>query len=114
MRWSVVASPGSVGSRTLLAQPRDRPQRLVEAAHGALDLPELAAFFIGRYNTEMKRAVNRVTPEALALLTRYPWPGNVRELRNVIERACVLCRGESINLDDALMEDTKAEVWVKS
>jgi transcriptional regulator with PAS, ATPase and Fis domain len=31
-----------------------------------------------------------VTPEAMALLERYPWPGNVRELRNVLEQMVVL------------------------
>jgi DNA-binding NtrC family response regulator len=37
-----------------------------------------------------------VSPEALELLRRYDWPGNVRELRNAIERAAVLCAGETI------------------
>jgi len=38
----------------------------------------------------------RVSPEALALLRRHDWPGNVRELRNAIERAAVLCAGDTI------------------
>ena len=33
-------------------------------------------------------------------LRRHTWPGNVRELRNVIERACVLCHGERLELDE--------------
>jgi transcriptional regulator of acetoin/glycerol metabolism len=28
----------------------------------------------------------------------YSWPGNVRELRNVIERAMITTRGESLNV----------------
>jgi transcriptional regulator with GAF, ATPase, and Fis domain len=31
-------------------------------------------------------------------LTSYPWPGNIRELQNVIERAVVLSKGESLEL----------------
>jgi two-component system response regulator HydG len=34
------------------------------------------------------------------ILRRYPWPGNVRELQNVIERACLLGRGEEITAAD--------------
>jgi DNA-binding NtrC family response regulator len=32
----------------------------------------------------------------MSLLFAYDWPGNVRELRNVIERAMVLCGGDTI------------------
>ncbi len=31
-----------------------------------------------------------LSPEAMAVLTRYAWPGNVRELRNVMERMAIL------------------------
>ena len=41
-----------------------------------------------------------IAPEALALLEGYPWPGNVRELRNVIERAALLARGQTIRATD--------------
>lgn len=37
---------------------------------------------------------------AVAKLTQHGWPGNVRELRNVIERACVLTRGDVIEAAD--------------
>jgi two-component system response regulator HydG len=31
---------------------------------------------------------------------RYEWPGNVRELENTIERAVVLSRGGTVEMDD--------------
>jgi DNA-binding NtrC family response regulator len=34
------------------------------------------------------------------ILRRYHWPGNVRELQNVVERACLLGRGEEITAAD--------------
>jgi NtrC-family two-component system response regulator AlgB len=37
-----------------------------------------------------------ITPDALALLTRYRWPGNIREMQNVMERSVLLCRGGAI------------------
>ncbi|MSP61672.1 MAG: sigma 54-dependent Fis family transcriptional regulator [Myxococcales bacterium] len=43
--------------------------------------------------------------EDLHRLRSHNWPGNVRELRNVIERSCVLAKGESLALDDALGGD---------
>ena len=57
------------------------------------DVLELAAFFVARYNQEMKRSVKGISSQALDLLVAYPWPGNVRELRNVVERAFILHLG---------------------
>ncbi len=57
------------------------------------DVSALAAHFIARFNSEMKRQVRGVTPAAMELLKAYHWPGNVRELRNVIERAFILHAG---------------------
>lgn len=39
-------------------------------------------------------------PAELARLKSYTWPGNVRELRNVIERACVLAKGDTLSLEE--------------
>ncbi|HNO67441.1 MAG TPA: helix-turn-helix domain-containing protein, partial [Pseudomonadota bacterium] len=39
-------------------------------------------------------------PAELARLRSYGWPGNVRELRNVIERACVLAKGDTLSLEE--------------
>jgi DNA-binding NtrC family response regulator len=44
--------------------------------------------------------VPRISPEASSFLQRYPWPGNVRELQNVIERAVVLCTGDTLLPED--------------
>src|SRR5688500_6937395 len=54
------------------------------------DIPLLVAYYVDRYNREIRKRVRGVTPEAMALLERYRWPGNVRELRNAIERAMLL------------------------
>ncbi|WP_437753371.1 sigma 54-interacting transcriptional regulator [Sorangium sp. So ce1389] len=50
------------------------------------------------------RLMDRPRPPLLSAavrsaLERYPWPGNVRELRHVIERAVVLCAGETLLLE---------------
>jgi DNA-binding NtrC family response regulator len=43
---------------------------------------------------------------ALAKLEGHTWPGNVRELRNVIERAALLCMGDSIEPDHVMLGTT--------
>ena len=64
------------------------------------DVPALALHFMARYAAETKRRVRKISAEAMDLLTRYHWPGNVRELANTIERAVVLCAGETITPAD--------------
>lgn len=41
-----------------------------------------------------------LSPDALACLMTYDYPGNVRELRNVLERATLLCDGDTIRPED--------------
>ena len=37
-----------------------------------------------------------LSPEVVHMLTGYAWPGNIRELRNMLERACLLSRGQDL------------------
>ncbi|HVR01327.1 MAG TPA: sigma-54 dependent transcriptional regulator [Polyangia bacterium] len=64
------------------------------------DVPLLAEHFLQLYAARNRRPMGGFSRAALDLLTRYEWPGNVRELENTIERAVVLCRGSSIELED--------------
>jgi Nif-specific regulatory protein len=54
------------------------------------DIPELAGYFLQKYNAETGRKIRGFTPRAVEQMVHYRWPGNVRELQNVIERAVVL------------------------
>ena len=40
----------------------------------------------------------RLSDEAIRWLREYSFPGNVRELRNLLERACLLCDSDDIDL----------------
>ncbi|MCA9230201.1 MAG: sigma 54-interacting transcriptional regulator [Planctomycetales bacterium] len=71
------------------------------------DIPDLAEFFLRRYNEETGRKLKGYTPRAMEELLRYRWPGNVREMKNVIERAVVLARGDYIDHDDLVLSSLK-------
>jgi DNA-binding NtrC family response regulator len=64
------------------------------------DIPLLVDHFLGLYCA--KNAKVRLTPTrgALERMLDYGWPGNVRELENVIERAVVLSRGDTLAESD--------------
>lgn len=67
------------------------------------DIEELANYFLQFYSGETGRKLGGISPDAMQLLIGYRWPGNVRELKNVMERAVVLCRGSSIEVEDILL-----------
>jgi DNA-binding NtrC family response regulator len=78
-----------------------------------MDIPYLADHFIQLFSPKGQKL--EVPPEEMARLQRHSWPGNVRELRNVIERACVLSKGNIINLDDAFMSgDAPSSMGVRT
>lgn len=60
------------------------------------DIVPLAGYFIRKYALRMKKNVEHLSPEAEGILLEYKWPGNVRELSNLIERAIILCTGDTI------------------
>jgi two-component system, NtrC family, response regulator GlrR len=64
------------------------------------DIPILAKHFLHKYCREFDRAIPEFSTEALRMLMAHSWPGNVRELEHVIERATVLCEGETIRDTD--------------
>lgn len=71
------------------------------------DIPELAEFFLRKFNEETGRKLKGYTPRAMEELLRYRWPGNVREMKNVIERAVVLARGEYVDHEDLVLSHLK-------
>lgn len=71
------------------------------------DIPELAQYFLHRYNAETGRKIKGFTPLAMEDMLQYRWPGNVREMKNVIERAVVLTRGEYIDHEDLVLSTLK-------
>ena len=64
------------------------------------DIDALAAFFLQKFAREMNKPSLRMTAEAGEALRTYEWPGNIRELQNALERAAILCDGDTIQPRD--------------
>ena len=62
------------------------------------DVPDLVRSFCARFAAEEGKRVRAITPEAMALLSRYGWPGNVRQLENALFRAVVLADGDELTV----------------
>ena len=68
------------------------------------DIPVLAEYFAQRYAAKARKNIRRIEEPTLKLLQAYPWPGNVRELQNVIERAAILCDGDTLSVDETWLQ----------
>src|SRR3954469_14797974 len=64
------------------------------------DVPLLVDHFVGLYAKKNGKARLTVARAALDRMLDYAWPGNVRELENVIKRAVVLSRGNTLSEHD--------------
>ncbi|HKV73269.1 MAG TPA: sigma-54 dependent transcriptional regulator [Gemmatimonadales bacterium] len=87
------------------------------------DIAPLALYFLQRYATRYRKAVEGFEPAALEALRQGSWPGNVRELDHAIERAVLLAEralirreelapgaasvGGSARLDDLTLEEVE-------
>ena len=61
------------------------------------DVPILARYFVERFCRDLRKETLRLSSGALETLSDYQWPGNVRELQNCMERAVILCEGDTIH-----------------
>lgn len=67
------------------------PIRLAPLRERQADILPLALHFLALFTRARGLAQKGFSPEAQALLPKYPYPGNARELRNIVERAAILC-----------------------
>lgn len=68
------------------------------------DIPLLVSEFIKEFCVRENKNFINVSDEVMQRFHRYHWPGNIRQLKNVIERAIVLSKGDTITLKE-LPED---------
>jgi formate hydrogenlyase transcriptional activator len=81
-----------------VASLRERPE----------DIPLLVEYLIERYATKTGKRIRKINKSTLTRFQAYDWPGNIRELQNVIERAVILCDGDTFSVDETwLAHDPK-------
>jgi formate hydrogenlyase transcriptional activator len=68
------------------------------------DIPVLVEYLVERYAKKAGKSIRNIKKQTLELFQAYDWPGNVRELQNVIERAVVLCEGETFAIDESWLK----------
>ena len=64
------------------------------------DIPLLIRHFLEKYSQETTKRVDHITRETIERLVEYEWPGNVRELENAVERAVVLAKSRTLDIQD--------------
>jgi len=63
------------------------------------DILLLAKYFIERYGSKAGKRIRNIERKTVGWLQAYNWPGNIRELQNVVERAMILCDGDTFSID---------------
>ena len=63
------------------------------------DIIPIAQHFLEQYKPQLA-----FSNDALRALRSFSWPGNIRELRNVVTKAAILARGESVTASDLALE----------
>jgi DNA-binding NtrC family response regulator len=68
------------------------------------DVPQLAEFFLRRYNARFRKRILGITESTMSVLKKYWWPGNIRELENLIERLVAVSDKSFIAEEDLPLE----------
>ena len=63
------------------------------------DIPLFSHFFLQKLNETEEKKVEKIDPEFIEALQAYEWPGNVRELRNVVNRAFIMARTDTLTVE---------------
>src|SRR5262249_56054461 len=66
------------------------------------DIHHLTEYFLQQFAEKYQRPKASLSQQSYQRLFEYSWPGNVRELQNVLERATLLSKGETIEIEELL------------
>ncbi len=72
------------------------PIRLPPLRERKEDIPLLTKHFLEKYTRLLNKDITVISQEVLNEIMAYDWPGNVRQLENLIERAIIMAKGNTI------------------
>ncbi|MDP3142835.1 MAG: sigma-54 dependent transcriptional regulator [Candidatus Omnitrophota bacterium] len=64
------------------------------------DIPLLVNDLVLKHTKHTSKKISKIDDDGLKILMNYQWPGNIRELENVIERAVILSKGNTLTAED--------------
>ena len=73
------------------------------------DIKPLLIYFADVYKVKFNKPGIHISKEVFNALQKYDFPGNVRELRNMVERAIILCKGNSLGISDFWIKPQNTE-----
>ena len=82
------------------------PIQMPSLRERADDIPLLVDYLVELYAKKTGKKVSRIKEGTIEMLQAYEWPGNIRELQNVIERAVILCAGETLSISETWLKHT--------
>jgi formate hydrogenlyase transcriptional activator len=77
------------------------PIQIPSLRERADDIPLLVEYLIDRYGKRAGKKIRNIQKRTLDLFAAYDWPGNIRELQNIVERAILLCDGDTFSVDES-------------
>jgi DNA-binding NtrC family response regulator len=72
----------------------------------AEDIPTLANFYLQHFAKKYSKNITSIGGKSLQKLMNHTWPGNIRELQHAVEKAVILCDGETLSFEDSYVPNT--------
>ena len=77
------------------------------------DIQLLCYHFLEKYARLNQKEIREISPAAIQSLLSLDFQGNVRELENIIERAVIYCRGETLGTRDLCLDGVDKPIFVE-
>ncbi len=77
------------------------PIRMPSLRERMEDIPLFVEYLTERYANKAGKNIRGIKKRTLEMFQAYDWPGNIRELQNVVERAVILCEGDTLSVDES-------------